>query len=203
MNNLDFLLNMWKVKDQKSPINLPYKRWEIFAKLTKDMGFTVGAEIGVERGKFANHLLKNNPQLKLYGIDAWKTYKNYDGLPDISQERLSYYYKEARERLKSYNIQLVQDLSINAVKRFADESLDFVYIDANHRYEFVTEDIQAWSKKVKKGGMVAGHDYLDNPKEDINYGVKKAVDEWVKNYNIQYLFITKQDEFPTWFYIKT
>ena len=48
---------------------------------------------------------------------------------------------------------------MEAVKDFKDNSIDFVYIDGNHTYDYVTQDITEWSKKVRKGGIVSGHDY--------------------------------------------
>lgn len=62
--------------------------------------------------------------------------------------------------------------SVNASKMFEDGSVDFVFIDASHEYADVKEDILAWMPKVKKGGVIAGHDYADK-----GTGVKRAVDE--------------------------
>jgi glycosyltransferase involved in cell wall biosynthesis len=54
---------------------------------------------------------------------------------------------------------------MQAVTDFADESLDFVYIDGNHQLKYVVEDIVEWTKKIKKGGIIAGHDYIyTNPR---------------------------------------
>lgn len=49
--------------------------------------------------------------------------------------------------------------SISASTKFPNESIDFVFIDADHRYQFVKNDINAWWPKVKKGGIMAGHDF--------------------------------------------
>jgi hypothetical protein len=78
---------------------------------------------------------------------------------------------------------------------FDDESLDFVYIDANHRPDFVREDIREWTKKVKKGGIVSGHDYHGD--------VAGVVDEYVRNNNLE-LFVTEQksDKALSWWFIK-
>lgn len=66
--------------------------------------------------------------------------------------------------------------SVKAARFFADKSLDFVFIDADHTYKAVTEDIKAWLPKVKPGGLLAGHDYQPAEK----YGVNKAVRDYFK-----------------------
>ncbi|MBF8249508.1 MAG: hypothetical protein HW400_109 [Candidatus Levybacteria bacterium] len=206
MTTLNFLLNRYGVRGQKSPINLPYKRWSRFPELIKELGFTSGAEVGVERGRFAKNMVRYNPQLKLFAVDAWKTYRDYDGLPLVNQEVLSSYYLKAKQTLKPYNVQIIKDFSMDAVKKFANKSLDFVYIDANHRYEYCLEDIGEWSKKVKKGGLVAGHSYFNGIHSDLggmqtNYGVRRAVDRWVKENNIKYLFVLAKDQVPSWMFV--
>lgn len=207
MNTLDFLLDRYKVRHRKSPINLAYKRWDRFPKLIKELGLTAGAEIGVERGRFAKNIISRNSQLKLFGVDAWRLYQDYDGYPFINQEKLSSFYLKAQVALKPYNVKLVKAFSMDAVRKFVNESLDFVYIDANHRYEYAIEDIREWSKKVKKGGLVAGRGYYNGPYADFGgmqtyYGVKKAVDERVKKNNIRQLFVLSGEVLPTWFYVK-
>jgi len=64
--------------------------------------------------------------------------------------------------------------SVAAAATFSDASLDFVYIDADHAYEAVSEDIRAWWSKVKPGGVMAGHDYDHR----TDPGVPQAVDEF-------------------------
>jgi len=66
---------------------------------------------------------------------------------------------------------------MDAVGDVADESLDFVFIDADHKYVSVCDDIREWSKKVRIGGIVSGHDYYKTRGE--NLGVINAVDEYV------------------------
>lgn len=63
--------------------------------------------------------------------------------------------------------------SVNAAKHQADGSLDFVFIDADHTYESVLADIDAWLPKVRSGGILAGHDYVNAPWS----GVIRAVTE--------------------------
>jgi predicted O-methyltransferase YrrM len=68
--------------------------------------------------------------------------------------------------------------SVNAAKLFPDNSIDIVFIDACHEYECVKEDINAWLPKIKKGGIISGHDYQwGDDKRPEGAPVKKAVDE--------------------------
>src|SRR6266496_4362330 len=89
----------------------------------------------------------------------------------------------------------------NEVKYFNDNSLDFVFIDGNHSYDYVLEDITEWTKKVKPGGIIAGHDYkLDA----INkYGVIEAVNKYVKDNHIAPWFIMQKRGFvDCWCFFK-
>jgi hypothetical protein len=206
MTTLDFLLNRYAARGQKSPIKLFSKRWERFPKIIKELGFTTGAEIGIETGKFTKNIARHNPQLKLFAVDSWKTYRDYVGSSLANQDVLSAYYKNAKEILKPFNVKIVKDFSMGAVEKFKNKSLDFVYIDANRRYEYVAEDIKEWSKKVKKGGLIAGSSYYNGVSADFggmqtNYGVKRAVDEFVKENKIKYLFVLARDPLPTWMFV--
>jgi len=91
--------------------------------------------------------------------------------------------------------------SEKAVTYFKDETLDFVYIDANHSYESCKQDIALWWPKVKKGGIFSGHDYLNEELPEGSFGVKRAVDEYIKEQK-QVLFVISQD-WPTWYIIKS
>jgi hypothetical protein len=130
-----------------------------------ELGFKVGAEVGVYSGAYSETLCKSIPNLKLYCIDPW-----------VKLEKV---HQEAVERLKDYNVTILHKTSLEAVDEFEDESLDFVYIDGNHAYSYVRDDIAAWTPKVRKGGIVAGHDYYLT--RAGNAGVIVAVNDYVKN----------------------
>lgn len=67
------------------------------------------------------------------------------------------------------------DTSENVAKTIPDWSVDAVYIDSDHHYEFTRDEISRWLPKVRKGGIIAGHDYIDRPK--FGFGVIRAVNE--------------------------
>jgi predicted O-methyltransferase YrrM len=78
-----------------------------------------------------------------------------------------------------------------------DESLDCVYIDCCHEYECVKKDLDAWMPKVKKGGIVAGHDVTNNM-----YGVRQAVDELTQRLKIKWTLIPEQGWDASFYFVK-
>lgn len=81
----------------------------------------------------------------------------------------------------------IRDWITEAVKQVSDNSLDFIFIDADHSYKSVVRDIQDWKPKVKKGGYITGHDWYQSP-------VKRAVTDVLGVENIK----VKQDN--VWVY---
>lgn len=160
----------------------------------------VGVEIGVEQGVFSEIICKTNFNVKLFCVDPWQPYKAY--VDHQRRDKLERFCWRARKRLYPYNATILRKTSMEAIKDFADNSLDFVYIDANHSYKFVTEDITEWAKKVKPGGIVSGHDYMLRPERGESFKVKEAVDDYVKKNNIVGLTIYADDVYPSWMFRK-
>lgn len=160
-------------------------------KVFRNVGYKKGAEIGVRFGYFSKIICENNPDLKLYCIDPWDAYDT-----KYPQEKQDEIYLKAVENLEPYNVQIVRMTSMNALDQFADGSLDFVYIDGNHDFDYVMMDIICWSKKVRSGGIVAGHDYYSG-----EVGIMKAVDAYTHSHNIRPWYVTK-DQMPTFYWVK-
>ena len=159
-----------------------------------ELGYKLGAEIGVEQGQFSEVLCKSNPDLMLAAIDAWRAYRGYRD--HTSQEKLDGFHEEARRRLEPYSCHIYREFSMDALKRFPDGSLDFVYIDANHELPFVMFDIIEWSKKVRVGGIVAGHDYYQSTRLDSKMHVVYAVNAYVQAYRIRPWFVLGEKNAP-------
>lgn len=83
---------------------------------------------------------------------------------------------------------------MDVVKGFKEESLDFVFIDANHEFKEVACDISEWSKKVRKGGIVAGHDYGRRPDGKFCQ-VKDVVIAWTKAMDINPWFVGESSKY--------
>ncbi len=213
-NTLDFISKKYKLNLKSAqPIEIENIDRNSLAKLFAELGFTNGAEIGVERGIYSEVLLKENPSLLLYSIDPWLASAYEPGISgvDTEQKKFDDIYDEATKRLANYNSKIIRKQSLEAVKDFEDGSLDFVYIDGNHEFPNVTDDIHAWKKKVKAGGIVAGHDYCFFPQKKRNH-VRWALDAYVRAYGITPYFIvgTKEikpgmlrDRFRSWFFVNT
>lgn len=173
-----------------------------------EKGFKIGAEIGVFSGYYSEILLKTIPGLKLYCIDPWEVYPGYRDHKFESSMRKA--ENETLERVKPFgeNAVIIKKYSVDAAKDFADESLDFVYIDGNHEYSHVKEDIEAWTPKVRKGGIVFGDDYYLT--RAGNMGVINAIHEYVDAHGYK-LETTTWDPFhlmednrqPQWMFIKS
>lgn len=146
-----------------------------------DFGFRVGAEVGVEQGVYSEILCKANPDLKLYSIDAWEAFKGYR--EHVSQEKLDGFMAATVQRLSPYGVEIIKGYSVPTAKLFVDESLDFVYLDADHTYDAVYADIEAWLPKVRPGGIIAGHDFVrrsNMPQQKVI----EAVEDYTKEHGI-------------------
>ena len=190
MATLDYILRKFNVtfdENTKVPIEIPNFGRDNLASLFAELDFKKGAEIGVCDGDFSEILAKNNPQMKLFSIDPWRPLPEYHDYR--SKEIFEQMFKNATLKLEKYpNCEMVQKLSKEAVNDFEDESLDFVYIDANHLLEFVINDISIWLPKLKKGGILAGHDYLEIEKPSHTH-VFEAVNAYTKSYDIKPWFV--------------
>ena len=177
----------------------------------KALGFNLGAEIGVQRGEYSEILCKANPNLKLFCIDAWTAYKEYvtpfrkrfdDSLEDQQKYLFDDFYEKAKVRLAPFDCVLIKKFSVDASKEFEDNSLDFVYIDASHEFQQVANDIAEWSKKVKIGGIISGHDYWFSNKKPMIIHVKDVVDGWTHANQIKPWFVFNKNNKPNWFWVK-
>ena len=172
------------------PLGFSLKQYEIrsfdrLLKRTKKKGW-VGAEIGVHDEEHALDLLEELPIGKLYLIDPYLSYENYYesvGNPNKTQKALDERMRVAKSITKKYGdkVVFIRKLGEDAAKHFKDESLDFVYIDGNHQYEFVKKDVEKFYSKVKKGGIIGGDDYTSSSETELErFGVFKAVNEFFK-----------------------
>jgi hypothetical protein len=127
----------------------------------------IGSYAGSAMMGFAEHFQK------VYAVDPWQN--GYDNDQSCSyvvpMERIEVIFDSRKKFHK--NVTKIKRSSRKAVELFKDRSLDFVYIDGDHRYESVLWDISHWFPKVKKRRFIGGHDY----DESRFSGVVRAVNE--------------------------
>lgn len=191
------------------PVEIPDCSRDDLPQFFVEMGYKIGAEVGVDKGEFAEKLCRAG--LKVYAVDPWRYDDDY--IDRHSQERLDSFYEHAKQVLAPYpDSVVIRKTSMEAVQDFANESLDFVYIDANHQLRYVIEDLVEWSKKVKKGGVIAGHDYIyTNPRTRAGIcHVIYAVNAFAVAYKIKSWYLLgrgenrpgeKRDNWRSWMWI--
>lgn len=123
-------------------------------------------------------LLKGSPNLTLVGVDIWQSWKEKDAEPggrsysDVDFQAV-YLTLEAKVAPYGARARLLRMKTVYAASLYGDKAFDFVFIDADHTYEGVRADIDAWLPKVRSGGWLMGHDF--NAKDFP--GVVQAVTE--------------------------
>jgi len=121
---------------------------DFYSQIASINEYKIFVELGVWKGHSISYLaklLKDKKDIKVYAVDIFEKWDKNESV------------------------------SWDAANLFKDNSIDFVFIDADHSYESVTKDINSWLPKIKKGGIISGHDYFTSP------GVKSAVDELLGN----------------------
>ena len=163
-----------------------------------ELGFTLGAEIGVERGLYSEVLCRSNPNLKLFSIDSWEPYPDYR--VHVSKDKIDSFYDQTKARMAPYNCTMIKAFSVDAAKMFEDGTFDFVYIDANHTFIYIAEDINAWLPKVRPGGIISGHDYLRAKEGKYKCHVKDVVQAWAYSHSVSPWFYT-YEHCQSWFWV--
>ena len=155
----------------------------------KAMGYKTGVEVGVWKGEFTEQFCLQG--FRMYAVDPWAPYvdfKKKKGWPDDSLVDQEKFYRMARQRLDKYpNCTIIRKTSMDAVNDFKDNSIDFVYLDGHHGFRYIAEDLCEWTKKVRPGGIIAGHDYLNSTEWSCH--VAYVVDAYVRAFEIDNLYI--------------
>jgi Methyltransferase domain len=147
-------------------------------------------EVGVQNAIHFTQLLTENV-IKAYAVDSWTSFGTIgQNDSDFTQEEMDYQYKMVVNKFENDNrVEIMKTFSSSASETFPDEYFDFIYIDADHTYDAVLEDLNKWYPKLKKGGIISGHDYIDGDYtlqvgHLVRFGVIDAVSDFRKWFNI-------------------
>jgi len=147
----------------------------------------IGIEIGVKEGKFSDIILRKSKLQTLVSLDAW------NNILDMQEA-----FKRLARRPRSVCVKAESKTGVNI---FQDNFFDFIYIDANHTFKFIAEDLKNWWPKLKPGGLISGHDYQKHTHNKQVFGVVEAVDRFVKEHQLE-LHVTRESKFPSWYFFK-
>ena len=168
----------------------------------KNLKDLFGVEVGVFDGSHCWGFLETLDIKRLYMVDPYVSYERH--IKDVGLERSQWLLARAKKRSKIWAEEKfpgkcfhIYEKSLDAVKDFGDESLDFVYLDGDHTYENVSKEIPAWEAKLKHGGLMGGHDYSKRRAEVI-----KAVDEYCKKHSIKFEVVGDKRYAADWYFWK-
>jgi len=164
----------------------------LFIKETTNAHDLIGAEIGVSAGINAESIIETLPVKLLYLVDPYEEdieTQEYQK-PQLNQSRIE---EEAHKRMLRFDkrVKFIKKRSDDAVDDLPDD-MDFCYIDGNHSYEFVRNDIKNYFPKIRPGGVLGGHDFFGS-----YAGVCIAVVEFAKENNLKLL-----SQYADWWVVK-
>jgi hypothetical protein len=198
------------IKLKGKPAEIPDCPRDNLPQFFVEMGYKIGAEIGVYRAEFTKIFCQAG--LKMFAIDPWLGYQGA-GRSEQKQEMQDYNYQCAQKTLSPHdNCTLIRKTSMDALADFKHESLDFIYIDGDHRFRYIAEDISEWFLKVRSGGVISGHDYFCTHPGATNVicQIKPVVDAFIQAYRIPNFYTfgkikkakDKADQYPSWMFLK-
>eukprot|EP01084_Bolivina_argentea_P235020 395598_1 len=205
-----------------TPLLLPIiDKREDFGILLQSENKTYGMEIGVQHGiQTRNVLNKWTNCKKYYLIDPYHHQQNYKDLANVEQEQQEKILAKAQSILSPFEQRTeliwLRMFSTEAYKLIANNSLDFIYIDARHDYMGVTEDMELFWPKLKVNGILAGHDFCNANEEPLSNGqdwctysngskcennkaVKGAVEDFAKKINRQIVVPRRENLWTSWY----
>ena len=147
---------------------------DFYSQIASINEYKIFVELGVWKGHSISYLaklLKDKKDIKVYAVDIFEKWDKNESVKEDVKHINQIYNTNLKNAGVREIISDIKSISWDAANLFKDNSIDFVFIDADHSYESVTKDINSWLPKIKKGGIISGHDYFTSP------GVKSAVDE--------------------------
>lgn len=139
----------------------------------------VGCFLGKSSAFLATEILNSGKNIELYCIDTWTGMKRDEGenvrlnnkVKDLGGNAFPQFVKNLESVL--HIIKPIPVDSIRASKLFEDKSIDIIFLDGDHTYNYLSKEISVWHPKIKDGGIISGHDYNNSGSE-----VNLAVDEY-------------------------
>jgi len=183
---------MWSkcgIKKTEIHKNLPnINKREDFPGILKQLGLLGNwVELGVCKGHFSEHLLKNSSCKKLYSIDAWAGDRGHDNRQFLHTKGILAKYSDRSI--------IIRGKFVDASRIFLDNYFDFIYIDG-YAHEGHIKILEAYWNKLRTGGLIAGHDY--DGEFQLNM---KQINSFFHSKNLSFL-VTKEKRYPSYYCLK-
>ena len=180
-----------------------HRKWLLDLVAKENPKFAI--EVGVMHGQHAQYMLDMLPSLtNLHLIDCWEAQAEYESESKYKEYIETNYhgkqYDGVCEKFKSNSkVEIIKGYSVEQSKKYKNESVDFIYIDACHKYNCVIDDLVSWFPKLKHGGIIAGDDYCTAE----TFGVVAATDDFAfnshhMNKNISEFMVVKNHNDGSW-----
>ncbi len=150
---------------------------------------SVVAELGVYRGDFASKILDICRPKQLYLVDPWQPdFQNPEQMVNANEE---FTRNKFSNEIEKGVVHIVKEESAVALEGFDNEFFDWVYIDSDHSYEYTKKELELCSKKVKRDGLICGHDYTKGTWYAwVRFGVVEAVNEFCITKGYEFVYLT-------------
>lgn len=136
-------------------------RWHVLGGICLLHGFRKGVELGVSQGRFTMFLCAIMHDMQMMAVDRWEEQPDHktEGWVGWDHEGSYQRFKNSCDQYFPGRVHIHRMDSADSAALVEDGSVDFVFIDGDHSYEGCLRDIDAWLPKVRKGGLICGHDY--------------------------------------------
>lgn len=146
------------------------------------------AEAGVDHGDFSARILSITRPKKLHLIDVWSSKRYHDGLQKHVRDRFA-------TQITAGQVQIDLGLSTEVLPGYPDGYFDWIYIDTDHGYRVTADELELSRNKVRRGGIIAGHDYItSNFNGGVRYGVVEAVHEFCVRHDWELILLTHETD---------
>lgn len=164
------ILNGTNVADMLTGLNSRFEIWKHFLDIQRTSSM---AEIGVWKGDFAEHVLKECSQIELYYmVDPWANLPDWNKPFNVKPEIFDEIYREMdlKTAFAGSKRKILRGRTKEVIDKIPDRSLDFAYIDGDHTLRGITIDLIKIWPKIKEGGFVGGDDFTPTPwQHDIRF----------------------------------
>jgi ubiquinone/menaquinone biosynthesis C-methylase UbiE len=162
---------------------LLFHREDLLAFLPKD---AIVAEIGVDMGDFSESILQISQPKKLHLLDLWPP-------SVVKKDRYTQVVERFRKATAEGLVELHRGDSEALLEQFPDKYFDWVYLDTTHLLDKTQRELEVCSRKIKPGGIIAGHDYTSGAWDyGVRYGVVGAVNTFCNNHGWDLIALTNE-----------